>query len=204
MNTELLLKNHPVIPVVSAVSEEAVRNLFPIFLSEDFTVIELTLRAEGAMVALSFAAEEYPEATIGAGTVLFPEQAEQAIQRGAKFIVSPGFSEKIAEICQKNGIPYIPGCVTPTEITAALSHGLNVIKFFPADIYGGVNALRALSAPFPQVKFMPTGGIDEENLKEYLSFERVSAVGGSFLGKGNVKEKCARLHAFLKKEGKMQ
>ena len=99
---------------------------------------------------------------------------------GANFIVSPGLSVEVAEICKANDVPYYPGCVTPTEIMQALDLGITTVKFFPANVYGGLKALKALSAPFPQVKFIPTGGVNRENLDEFLAFDKVAAVGGSF------------------------
>ena len=117
---------------------------------------------------------------IGAGTVIDGKQCEKALAAGAKFIVSPGLSAEVAEMCKEKGVPYYPGCVTPTEIMQALSLGITTVKFFPANIYGGLKALKALSAPFPQVRFIPTGGVNKENMDEYLSFEKVAAVGGSF------------------------
>ena len=108
------------------------------------------------------------------------EQCERAIKAGAKFIVSPGLSEDVFSVC-KGRVPYYPGCVTPTEIMKALSLGLTTLKFFPAAVYGGVKALKALSAPFPQVSWIPTGGIRAEDLDEYFALDKVYAVGGSFL-----------------------
>ena len=124
---------------------------------------------------------------IGAGTVINSAQCEQALAAGATFIVSPGFSADVARICNGKNVPYYPGCVTPTEIMSALEHGITTVKFFPADLHGGLKALKALSAPFPQVKFIPTGGVDRSNLDEYLAFDRVFAVGGSFLVKEALK-----------------
>ena len=117
---------------------------------------------------------------VGAGTVINGEQCVDALNAGAKFIVSPGLSVEVAEICKANGVPYYPGCVTPTEIMQALDMGITTVKFFPANVYGGLKALKALSAPFPQVKFIPTGGVNRENLDEFLAFDKVAAVGGSF------------------------
>ena len=117
---------------------------------------------------------------IGAGTVINGQQCVEALNAGAKFIVSPGLSEEVAGICAANGVDYFPGCVTPTEIMQALELGITTVKFFPANVYGGLKALKALSAPFPQVKFIPTGGVNRENLDEFLAFDKVAAVGGSF------------------------
>jgi 2-dehydro-3-deoxyphosphogluconate aldolase/(4S)-4-hydroxy-2-oxoglutarate aldolase len=120
---------------------------------------------------------------IGAGTVINADQCEAALAAGATFIVSPGLSPAVAKICNERNIPYYPGCVTPTEIMAALELGITTVKFFPANIYGGLKALKALSAPFPQVKFIPTGGVDRSNIDEFLAFDKVAAIGGSFFVK---------------------
>ena len=117
---------------------------------------------------------------IGAGTVINAEQCQQALQAGAKFIVSPGLSFAVAKLCQEQGVPYYPGCVTPTEIMQALELGITVVKFFPTNVYGGLKAMKALSAPFPQIKFIPTGGVNKENMDEFLAWDKIYAVGGSF------------------------
>ena len=111
------------------------------------------------------------------------QQCRDALQAGAQFIVSPGLSVAVANICKEEGIPYYPGCVTPTEIMQALELGITTVKFFPANIYGGLKALKALSAPFPQVKFIPTGGVDRSNIDEFLAFDKIAAIGGSFFVK---------------------
>ena len=134
---------------------------------------------------------------IGAGTVINAEQAKLAVQAGAKFLVSPGLSEEVALYAREKGIPYYPGCVTPTEIMKALSMGINVIKFFPANVYGGLKALKALSGPFPQIKFIPTGGVDLTNLKDFLGFEKVYAVGGSFMMKGDIENNCKEIEKII-------
>ena len=117
---------------------------------------------------------------IGAGTVINAEQCERALKAGAKFIVSPGLSVAVANICKERGVPYYPGCVTPTEIMQALELGITVVKFFPANVFGGLKAMKALSAPFPQIKFIPTGGVNRENIDEFLAWDKIYAVGGSF------------------------
>ena len=144
---------------------------------------EITFRTACAQEAIAYAVKNYPEMNIGAGTVINGEQCKAALKAGAKFIVSPGLSVAVAEICKKNNIPYYPGCVTPTEIMQALELGITIVKFFPANVYGGLKALKALSAPFPQIKFIPTGGVDRSNLDEFLAFDKVFAVGGSFMVK---------------------
>ena len=126
---------------------------------------------------------------IGAGTVINAKQCEDALKVGAQFIVSPGLSVDVAKICKEKNIPYYPGCVTPTEIMQALELGITTVKFFPANVYGGLKALKALSAPFPQVKFIPTGGVDRSNIDEFLAFDKIAAIGGSFF----VKEALERM-----------
>ena len=144
---------------------------------------EITFRTACAAEAIAYAVANYPDMEIGAGTVINAEQCEAALAAGATFIVSPGFSPAVATICKERNIPYYPGCVTPTEIMAALELGITTVKFFPANIYGGLKALKALSAPFPQVKFIPTGGVDRSNIDEFLAFDKVAAIGGSFFVK---------------------
>lgn len=142
---------------------------------------EITFRTVCAAEAIALACEKFPDMNVGAGTVINAVQCEAALKAGAKFIVSPGLSADVAKICKQRGVPYYPGCVTPTEIMAALDLGITTVKFFPANIYGGLKALKALSAPFPQIRFIPTGGVNTDNLEEFLSFEKVAAVGGSFI-----------------------
>lgn len=144
---------------------------------------EITFRTACAAEAIAYAAKNYPDMEIGAGTVINAEQCEAALKAGATFIVSPGLSPAVAEICKDRQIPYYPGCVTPTEIMAALDLGITTVKFFPANVYGGLKALKALSGPFPQVKFIPTGGVDRSNIDEFLAFDKIAAIGGSFFVK---------------------
>lgn len=143
--------------------------------------IEITFRTPYAADAIRYAKKNHPAFDTGAGTVISPEQCEKAVGAGASFIVSPGLSEECALICRERGVRYIPGCVTPTEIMKALSLGIDTVKFFPAETFGGVKAIKALSAPFPQVGFVPTGGIDRNNLDSYLECPAVRAVGGTFI-----------------------
>ena len=144
---------------------------------------EITFRTACAKEAIAYAVKNYPDMEIGAGTVINAEQCEAALEAGATFIVSPGLSPAVAKICNERKIPYYPGCVTPTEIMAALELGITTVKFFPANIYGGLKALKALSAPFPQIKFIPTGGVDRSNIDEFLAFDKIAAIGGSFFVK---------------------
>lgn len=154
---------------------------------------EITFRTACAEEAIKLGVKAFPDMDIGAGTVINADQARRAVKAGARFIVSPGFSDEVAEFCRDEGVTYYPGCVTPTEIMRALSYGLTVIKFFPAGVYGGVKALKALGAPFPQVSFIPTGGVDLNNLKEFLDCDKVYAVGGSFMMKGDITANCKEI-----------
>lgn len=144
---------------------------------------EITFRTACAAEAIALAVKNHPDMTVGAGTVINAEQCKAALAAGATFIVSPGLSVAVAEVCKQNNIPYYPGCVTPTEIMQALELGLTTLKFFPANVYGGLKALKALAAPFPQVKFIPTGGVDRSNIDEFLAFDKIEAIGGSFFVK---------------------
>ncbi|MBR7133566.1 MAG: bifunctional 4-hydroxy-2-oxoglutarate aldolase/2-dehydro-3-deoxy-phosphogluconate aldolase [Clostridia bacterium] len=144
---------------------------------------EITFRTACAKEAIEYAVKNYPEMSIGAGTVINAKQCEDALEAGAQFIVSPGLSVSVANICNERNIPYYPGCVTPTEIMQALELGITTVKFFPANVYGGLNALKALAAPFPQIKFIPTGGVDRGNIDEFLAFDKIAAIGGSFFVK---------------------
>ena len=144
-------------------------------------VMEITFRTAAAADAIRAVSEGCPEMLVGAGTVVTLDQCRQALECGAKFIVSPGFDPEVVSWCAERSVPITPGCVTPTEIMAAGRLGVNVVKFFPAGVYGGLKAMKALSAPFGGVRFIPTGGVDAKNLKEYLEAPFVHAVGGSWL-----------------------
>ena len=144
-------------------------------------VMEITLRTPAALDAIKAVAEQRPDTLVGAGTVINLDQCKQAIEMGAKFIVSPGFSHEVVGYCVENGIAVLPGCVTPTEIMYALSYGLDTVKFFPANIYGGLVAMKHLCAPFAGLKFVPTGGINNDNIHEFAVASFVHAVGGSWV-----------------------
>lgn len=171
------------LPVVVVREVTELDRILPALLQSGIHTAEITFRTACAADAVRYAVAHYPSMTIGAGTVLNAAQCREALDAGARFIVSPGLSAEVAALCRERDIPYYPGCVTPTEIMQALALGCETVKFFPASVYGGVDALRALAAPFPQVRFIPTGGIDRENLNDYLAFDRVLAVGGSFFVK---------------------
>ncbi len=159
---------------------------------------EITFRTACAEQAISEGVKAFPDMNIGAGTVINVEQAKKAVEAGAKFLVSPGLCVEVALYAKEKGVAYYPGCVTPTEIMQAIALGIDIVKFFPANVYGGLKALKALSAPFPQIKFIPTGGVDLTNLEEFLAFEKVFAVGGSFMMKGDIVENCKKINEIVK------
>ena len=144
-------------------------------------VMEVTLRTDAAIDSMKLIKEKYPEIILGAGTVLSVEQAKKAIDAGCEFIVSPGFNDDVVKYCIDNDILVTPGCVTPTEIEHALGYGLNILKFFPASIYGGMKACKALHGPYRMVKFVPTGGVSLDNLTEYADKDFIHAIGGGWL-----------------------
>lgn len=144
-------------------------------------VMEITFRTAAAPDSIEAVSRECPDMLVGAGTILNLDQCKLAVEKGAKFIVSPGFDAEVVAWCVENGIAVVPGCVTPTEIMAALKLGLKVVKFFPANVYGGLNAMKNLSAPFVGVKFIPTGGVNTANIKEYFTAPFIHAVGGSWI-----------------------
>jgi len=170
-----------VVPVVAIDDAADAPALARALLAGGLPVAEVTFRTAAGEEAIRRVAEEVPELLVGAGTVLNVNQAETAIAAGAKFIVSPGLDEKTVLFCQENGLPVFPGCATPTEMQAALNLGLTHLKFFPAGQAGGLAYLKAVSAAYPMLRFMPTGGIGPKNLREYLSFEKIFACGGSWM-----------------------
>lgn len=176
-----LMKKSGVIPVVVLDDTAQALPTANALLAGGVSVMEITFRTAAAASSIKAVSESCPEMLVGAGTVVTLEQCKQALECGAKFIVSPGFDPEVVSWCVERNIPITPGCVTPTEIMAAMKLGLNVVKFFPAGVYGGLKAMKALSAPFGSVRFIPTGGVDAKNLKEYLEAPFVHAVGGSWL-----------------------
>lgn len=144
-------------------------------------VMEITFRTSAAADSIKAVAQNCPDMLVGAGTILNLTQCKLAVEMGAQFIVSPGFNAQVVSWCLEHNICVIPGCVTPTEITEAINMSLNVVKFFPANVYGGLKAMKNLSSPFAGIKFIPTGGINAENLREYMDAPFVHAVGGSWV-----------------------
>ena len=176
-----LMKKSGVIPVVVLDDTAKALTTANALLAGGVSVMEITFRTAAAADSIKAVSENCPEMFVGAGTVVTLDQCKKALECGAKFIVSPGFDPEVVSWCVERNIPITPGCVTPTEIMAAMKLGLNVVKFFPAGVYGGLKAMKALSAPFGGIEFIPTGGVDAKNLKEYLEAPFVHAVGGSWL-----------------------
>ena len=147
---------------------------------------EVTFRTDAAEESIRLIRRDYPDMLVGAGTVLGIDQAERALEAGAKFIVSPGFDPQVVDDCLERDVPVFPGCITPSEVAQAVKRGMEVLKFFPAEQAGGLAMIKAMAAPYTMVKFMPTGGISEKNLKEYLECDKIICCGGSWMVKGSL------------------
>lgn len=147
---------------------------------------EVTFRTAAAADSIKAMTTKFPEMLVGAGTVLTTEQVDRAVEAGAKFIVSPGLNPKIVKYCQEKGVPITPGTANPSDIEAALDLGLEVVKFFPAEAAGGLKMIKAMAAPYVNMKFMPTGGINADNLTSYLDFPKIIACGGSWMVSGKL------------------
>ena len=168
---------------------------------------EVTFRTAAAEESIKILAENYPDMLVGAGTVLTTEQVDRAVAAGAKFIVSPGLNPRIVKYCVEKGILITPGCSNPSDVEIALENGLEVVKFFPAEQAGGLAMIKAMAAPYVGVKFMPTGGINAKNVKDYLAFNRIIACGGSWMVKKDliqaqdfdkIRELCAEAVEIVK------
>ena len=170
-----------IVPVVVIRDVSKAEGLAKALCAGGIPVAEVTFRTAGARAAIREIAEKVPEITVGAGTVHTAEQAEEAAEAGAKFIVTPGFVPKVVRWCVENGVPVFPGCSGPAEIEAAMEFGLSIVKFFPAEASGGVKTLKALSGPYGGIRFLPTGGINEKNVGDYLVHPFVAACGGSWM-----------------------
>ena len=172
-----------IIPVIALDEAETAVPLGQALLEGGLPCAEITFRTAAAAGAIQKMRAAYPEMLVGAGTVLTVAQAQQAKEAGASFIVTPGFDAQVVDWCLARDVPITPGVVTPTDINQALAKGLNVLKFFPAEAVGGIKLLKAIGAPYVGVKFIPTGGINENNLADYLRLPMVYACGGSFMVK---------------------
>ena len=174
------LESHALIPVVVINDADKTEALCNALAQGGLPVAEITFRTAAAEDSIRQAAK-IPGMTIGAGTVINPDQAKAAAAAGAKFIVSPGFGHKVVAWCLANDMPVFPGVATPTEVQAAIDHGISTVKVFPVESLGGAAYLKALAAPFPQMKFVPTGGVGLDMLAAYLQMPQVVAVGGSWM-----------------------
>ena len=172
-----------VVPVVALDDEKDAVALADALIAGGLPVAEITFRTAAAEGSIKAIAEQRPEMLVGAGTITTLDQAQRAIAAGAKFLVTPGFSDEITAYAVAQGMPIFPGVCTPTEIMMTLKYDLPVVKFFPAGQYGGLPTIKALNGPFPAIKFMPTGGVSTKNLKEYLSYANIVACGGSWMVK---------------------
>lgn len=178
-----------VVPVVKLDRVDDAKPLCEALCAGGLPVAEITFRTDAAEESIRTAVKEFPEMIVGAGTVVNVEQAKRALDAGAQFLVSPGFSAKVTEFAVDNNIVIFPGICTPTEIMMAMEYNLPVVKFFPAKQYGGLDTIKALAAPFPAMKFMPTGGVSAANIKDFLAFDKIIACGGSWMVKDSfVKE----------------
>ena len=172
-----------VIPVLEIDSALHAKRLAESLLAGGLPIAEITLRTEAALESIHIIAREAPDVIVGAGTVLDRAQAQEAHDAGAQFLVTPGMVEEVVIWAQEHEVPILAGAVTPTEMIRGIHLGLDILKFFPAETVGGLKAIKALSDPFPQLRFIPTGGVKLENLTEYLQMEKIHAVGGSWMAK---------------------
>ncbi len=183
MNILQEVYNIGIIPVIKINDASKAVPLAKALIEGGLAAAEVTFRTDAAEDAIRAISTAYPDMLVGAGTVLTIEQAQRALNAGAKFIVSPGFNPKVVKWCLDNGVTPLPGCTTPSEIEGALELGLDVVKFFPAEQSGGLAKIKAMSAPYGNVKFMPTGGVSLDNVNEYLANKKILACGGSFMVK---------------------
>jgi len=183
MKIEEKLYDYGIVPVVKIDDSTKAIPLAKALLNGGLPCAEITLRTVEGIAAIKNIADEMKDFCVGAGTVLTIEQASEAINAGAQFIVTPGFNPDVIEYCIGKGIPIFPGCSSPTDMERALSMGISTVKFFPSEPLGGVNYLKAVAGPYSSLKFMPTGGINEKNINSYLSFDKIIACGGSWMVK---------------------
>lgn len=175
------LKLAGLVPVIKVKRAEDAVPLCRALAEGGLPVAEITFRTDAAEEAIRRVHDELPEVILGTGTVLTTEQVDRAVAAGASYIVSPGINPQVVRHCQEKGVPVLPGCANPTDIETALSLGLETVKFFPAEALGGLKMIKALAGPYPNVRFVPTGGVNEKNLVEYLSFPKIAACGGSWM-----------------------
>ena len=186
MDINAKIESLKLVPVVVLEDAKDALPLAKALIDGGLPVAEVTFRTAAAADSIRAISEAYPEMLVGAGTVTNLEQAKTAVAAGAKFLVTPGFSDEVTRYAVENDIPIFPGTCTPTEVMQAMGYGLKVVKFFPASQYGGLNTIKALAGPFPAMRFMPTGGINAGNVKEYLADKHIIACGGSWMVKGDL------------------
>ena len=177
-----------IVPVVVLENKEDAVLLAKALVQGGLPCAEVTFRTDAAAESIRLMSEMYPDMLVGAGTVLTTEQVNLAVKSGAKFIVSPGFDPEIVDYCLEKNIPVFPGCISPSEVAQAVKRGLKVVKFFPAEQAGGIAMIKAMAAPYQNIRFMPTGGINPGNLKDYLSCDKVLCCGGSWMVKKSMIE----------------
>ena len=183
---EELFAELKVVPVVVLDDAKDAEPLAKALVEGGLPCAEVTFRTEEAAESIRIMTEVYPDMLVGAGTVLTTEQVDKAVESGAKFIVSPGFDPEIVDYCIEKNIPVFPGCISPSEVAQAVKRGLKVVKFFPAEQSGGLAMIKAMAAPYNMLKFMPTGGINTKNLKDYLACDKILCCGGSWMVKGDM------------------
>ncbi len=183
MNNEMIAKLYEIglIPVIKIENADDAVPLAKALIDGGLPAAEITFRTSCAAEAIKNITDAYPEMLVGAGTVLTTEQVDAAIAAGSKFLVSPGLNPKVTAYCLSKGVPMLPGCSNPSDVEAALELGLKTVKFFPAEAAGGLKMLKAMAAPYGNLTFMPTGGINADNLLDYLKFNKIIACGGSFM-----------------------
>lgn len=181
MSYEDMIFDCGIVPVVVLTDGSQAVPLAKALLAGGIDFMEITFRTACCLDSIRLVKENVPEMHVGAGTVLSLDQAKSAVDAGAEFIVSPGIDEDTVSWCVSESIPVIPGCATPTEIMKAMKLGLTTVKFFPANLYGGIKGIKALSAPFGGIRFLPTGGVSQDNLAEFLELPSVLAAGGSWI-----------------------
>ncbi len=186
MNVTETIQNMGVVPVVVLHDAKDAAPLAKALCEGGLPCAEVTFRTDAAEESIRIMTSEFPDMFVGAGTVLTIEQVDRAVAAGAQFIVSPGFDPEVVDYCIEKNIPIYPGCITPSEVSQAVKRGLKVVKFFPAEQFGGVATIKAMAAPFTGVKFMPTGGVNAKNLESYLSCDKIVACGGSWMVKGDL------------------
>lgn len=186
MNVAETIQKMGVVPVVVLNDAKDAAPLAKALVEGGLPCAEVTFRTAAAEESIRIMTTQFPEMFVGAGTVLTIDQVDRAVGAGAKFIVSPGFDPEIVDYCLKKDIPVFPGCITPSEVAQAVKRGLKIVKFFPAEPFGGVKTIKAIAAPYVGLHFMPTGGISAKNLESYLSYDRIIACGGSWMVSGDL------------------